>query len=190
MTAQDGQQALEAIARGEAADMILMDVYMPRLDGYAATAAIRRGEKESGAPRRPIVALTADAFQENRKRCLAAGMDDVLTKPIAFDALQAALAKWLPAAAPTADALAALAAAAKPVDAPRVAALVAEILPLLARNEFDAIDRFRALQEVLAGTHAAAEINETGRLIGALRFDQAHEHLRRMAAAYAWEKRV
>ncbi|MCX7143023.1 MAG: response regulator, partial [Proteobacteria bacterium] len=174
--------------RGEAADLILMDVHMPRMDGYAASAAIRRGEKETGAQRRPIIALSADAFDENRKRCLAAGMDDVLTKPIALGALQAALAKWLPAAAPSADAPAAPAAAAKPVDVLRAAALVAEILPLLARNEFDAIERFRALQEILAGTHAAAEINETARLVEALRFDPARERLRRMAAAYAWEK--
>ena len=186
--AEDGQQALEAIARGEAADLILMDVHMPRMDGYAATAAIRRQEQESGARRRPIVALTADAFQENRERCLAAGMDGVLTKPVAFDTLQDALAKWLPAAAPSAAALAAPAAAAKPVDVARAAALVAEILPLLARNEFDAIERFRALQEILAGTHAAEEIKETGRLVAALRFDQAQEHLRRMASAYAWGK--
>ena len=186
--AEDGQQALEAIARGEAADLILMDVHMPRMDGYAASAAIRRTEKESGAQRRPIIALSADAFDENRKRCLAAGMDDVLSKPIALDTLQAALAKWLPAAAPTAAAPAALGAAQKPVDVLRVAALVAEILPLLARNEFDAIDRFRALQEILAGTHAAAEINETAGLVEALRFDPARERLRRMAAAYAWEK--
>ena len=65
---------------------------------------------------------------------------------------------------------------------------MAEILPLLEQNELDAIDRFRALQEVLAGTHAAAEINETGRLIQALRFDLALERLRYMAVAYAWEK--
>ena len=61
-------------------------------------------------------------------------------------------------------------------------------MPLLARNEFDAIDRFRALQEVVAGTDMAAEINETGRLIKAVRFDQALKRLRRMAADYAWEK--
>ena len=185
--AQDGQQALDAIARGEAADLILMDLRMPRMDGYAATAAMRRQEQESGAPRRPIIALTADAFQEDRRRCLAAGMDDVLTKPIALGALRAVLAKWLPAAPPTADALAAPAVE-KPVDVARVAALVAEILPLLARNEFDAVARFRALRETLAGTHAAAEINETGRLIEAFRFDQALERLRLMAAANAWEE--
>ena len=187
--AQDGQQALDAIAQGEAADLILMDVHMPRMDGYAATAAIRRREQEAGLRRRPVIALTADAFDESRRRCLAVGMDDVLTKPIALDALKAALAKWLPAAAPSADALAAPAVE-KPVDVLRVAALVAEILPLLARNEFDAIDRFRVLQEVLAGTHAAEEIKETGRLVAALRFDQALQRLRRMAAANAWEKTV
>ena len=115
-------------------------------------------------------------------------MDEVLTKPLVLEALQAALAKWLPAAAAGPEALAAPQAAQKPVDAARAAALVAEILPLLARNQLDAIDRFRALQEALAGTHAAAEIKETGRLIQALRFDLAQERLRHMAVAHAWEE--
>ncbi|MCX7143916.1 MAG: PAS domain S-box protein, partial [Proteobacteria bacterium] len=103
--AEDGQQALEAIARGEAADLILMDVHMPRMDGYAATAAIRRGEKESGAPRRPIVALTADAFHENRERCLAAGMDDYLTKPFTSAQLCQILPKVIPARGAQAEAI-------------------------------------------------------------------------------------
>jgi PAS domain S-box-containing protein len=188
VVAADGQHALDALVGGEAADLILMDVQMPRLDGYATTEAIRRWEEETGAPRRPIIALTALAFAEDRRRCLAAGMDDVLSKPVMFEILKAALAQWLPVAAPTAGAIAAPPDMEKPVDGARAAALVAELLPLLARNEFDAIDRFRALQEALAGTHAAAEINETGCLIETLRFDLALERLRRMAAAYAWEK--
>ena len=95
----DGQQALDAIMQetpGEHADLILMDLHMPLLDGYGATEKIRQWEASSGQPRRPIIALTADAFDEDRRRCLAVGMDDFLTKPVAIEALRAALTKWLP----------------------------------------------------------------------------------------------
>ena len=182
--AGDGQQAIDALMRGEEADLILMDVHMPRMDGHAATARIRDWERNTGR-RHPIVALTADAFWEDRRRCLAAGMDDVMTKPIVLGVLKEVLGKWLPAAA---GAVAAPPAQDKPVDVARVATLVEEILPLLAQNKFSAVGRFRALQEVLAGTHAAAEIDETGRLLEDMRFDLASERLHRMAKACGWEK--
>ena len=183
--AEDGQQALDAIMQGEAADLILMDVYMPRMDGYAATQAIRAWEKRAGQPRRPIIALTADAFHETRQRCQAAGMDEVLTKPIAFDILQEMLARWLPEQAT--EVMAAPAAQQKPVDNARVAALVNEILPLLAQHQFDAIGRYRVLREAVAGTHLEAEIGETGRLLERFLFEPALERLRRMAARYSWD---
>lgn len=65
-------------------DLILMDLQMPVMDGYAASRAIRQWEKTLPGSRTPIIALTADAFLEDRQRCRAAGMDDVLTKPIAL----------------------------------------------------------------------------------------------------------
>jgi CheY-like chemotaxis protein len=189
VVAADGQQALDALAGGEAADLILMDVRMPRLDGYATTEAIRRREEEIGAPRRPIVALTAEAFAEDRQRCLAAGMDDVLTKPIMFEALATELAKWLPAMEGIGtDAVAPLAVTDQLLDVARVAALVDELLPLLAQNKFDAIDRFRALQEAVAGTIMAAEINETGRLLEGLNFAGVLARLRHLATTYHLEK--
>jgi CheY-like chemotaxis protein len=75
---------------------------MPVLDGYGATEKIRQWEAHHARPRLPIIALTADAFEEDRRHCLAVGMDDFLTKPIAIDALHLALAKWLPAPVNTA----------------------------------------------------------------------------------------
>jgi PAS domain S-box-containing protein len=93
--ADDGQQALDAIAGDGPFDLILMDVQMPVLDGYAATAQIRQMEAERGEPRRTIVALTADAFAEDREHCLRAGMDDFLAKPIDIDQLTAILQHWL-----------------------------------------------------------------------------------------------
>ena len=79
-----------------------MDLNMPVMDGYGATERIRQWECDNNRPRLPrlphlpIIALTADAYEEDRQRCLAVGMDDFLTKPIALDALQSALHKWLP----------------------------------------------------------------------------------------------
>jgi CheY-like chemotaxis protein len=91
LTAATGRQAVEDTAR-EAPDLILMDVQMPEMDGFEATAAIRAAE--AGTARRvPIVALTAHALQGYREQCVAAGMDEYLTKPIRLDELARTLAR-------------------------------------------------------------------------------------------------
>ena len=76
-------------------DLILMDVQMPELDGFAATAAIRRQETRTGG-HVPIVALTAHAMAGYRDKCVAAGMDDYLTKPVEARSLKETLARWSP----------------------------------------------------------------------------------------------
>ena len=76
----DGAAAVEACA-AERFDVVLMDLQMPRMDGYEATRAIRRREQEQGAPRTPIVALTARASMGNEALCLSAGFDGYLPKP-------------------------------------------------------------------------------------------------------------
>ena len=101
-TAADGRQALDKLA-GEKFDVVLMDCQMPVMDGFSATAELRRREGAGG--RMPIVALTANATSEGREACLAAGMDDYLAKPFSRSALHAVLARWLPVEAqPTATA--------------------------------------------------------------------------------------
>ena len=87
--ASDGREAL-ALWRPGAFDAVLMDLQMPSLDGFEATAAIRRIE-ESGGARVPILALTARALADDRERCLRAGMDAHFSKPLNADALFNAL---------------------------------------------------------------------------------------------------
>jgi PAS domain S-box-containing protein len=96
ISAHDGQQALDAITQGDCPDLILMDLHMPVMDGYIATAQIRQWEQNNNRPRIPIIALTADAYEEDHQSCLAVGMDDFLTKPILFDVLKSTVSTWLP----------------------------------------------------------------------------------------------
>ena len=100
-TVDNGQQAVEAVmAETHPIDVILMDVQMPVMDGHTATEHIRAWEQTQQRARLPIIALTADAFPEDRARCLSAGMDDYLPKPLVMNDLIAVLTKWLPTAPP------------------------------------------------------------------------------------------
>jgi two-component system, sensor histidine kinase len=95
--ARNGLQVLEALA-DQAFDVVLMDCQMPELDGFEATRRIRRRELEQGAaaqPRLPIIAVTANAVEGDRERCLAAGMDDYLAKPFNKVDMHALLSRWL-----------------------------------------------------------------------------------------------
>ncbi|MGB0099179.1 MAG: response regulator [Nocardioides sp.] len=91
-TADDGAVALEML-RETHFDLVLMDVQMPRLDGYAATRAIRSGEADG--ERIPVIAMTAAAVEGERERCLDAGMDDFLTKPVDPATLSAVVDLWI-----------------------------------------------------------------------------------------------
>ena len=197
----DGQQALDVVAKtanttGSATDtvsgadpgprpnVILMDLHMPIMDGYTATQKIRQWEATQRLPRVPILALTADAFEEDRLHCLAAGMDDFLAKPVAVAALQKALAKWLTATsapqrrAEPPEPLQAL-------DRVRFEALLDELSPLLAENKFAAVSRFQELQTLVAHTPLARAIDALHDPLREMRFDYVLQQLRAIAQAGA-----
>ena len=92
--AENGEVALAAVARERFA-AILMDMQMPLMDGIEATRAIRSLEATEGLPRTPIIAMTANAMEGDRERCLDAGMDDYISKPIRADQLYEHLALWV-----------------------------------------------------------------------------------------------
>jgi PAS domain S-box-containing protein len=101
--AATGGEALDALV-GVSYDLVLMDCQMPEMDGFEATRRIR--ERERGTRRLPVVAMTANAMVGDRERCLEAGMDDHIPKPVRVADLHRALARWLPAGSvpPVADA--------------------------------------------------------------------------------------
>ena len=92
--AEDGKEAV-SMNQEKHYDLILMDCQMPEMSGYEATGIIRKRELFQQLPRIPIVAMTANAMQGDREKCLAAGMDDYLSKPIKVDTLKETLAHWL-----------------------------------------------------------------------------------------------
>jgi PAS domain S-box-containing protein len=90
--ATDGRRAVDAVMKSEY-DLVLMDVQMPRMDGLEATAQIRF--REGTNRHTPIVGLTANALPGDRERCIAAGMDDYLTKPVSIEQLKNAIGQWV-----------------------------------------------------------------------------------------------
>lgn len=91
--AENGREALERHDTHEY-DIILMDIQMPEIDGYEATKKIRTREKD--AKRTPIIALTANALAGDKEKCLKAGMDDYISKPVEAEKLEDILQRYLP----------------------------------------------------------------------------------------------
>ena len=176
----DGQQALDLLASGQKFDLVLMDLRMPVMDGLEATAEIRKMEAERGLPRVPIVAFTANAYAEDRKQCLDAGMDDFLAKPLNFAELARVLHQWLPKAASEPPPPAT---PSGPVvlDEQAISDILTTLLPLLDQHMFDAMGEFRRLQEALSGSGAEAEIADVAGYLDVLDFGRAAESLRKFA---------
>lgn len=184
---EHGQAALDYLTtHADTLDVVLMDIQMPIMDGCTATQRLREWEKTTARRRLPVIALTADAFAEDRARCLAAGMDDYLAKPIQREQLISALTHWLPQSSPRADTASLGSAAAttteRELDWPRFCAAVQALLPELAQSKFDAIDRFAELEQIAQHTPLAATLSELRPALQAFRFDEVHCALSQLLA--------
>jgi CheY-like chemotaxis protein len=90
-----GQEAVARLSRPDHGyRLVLMDCQMPEMDGFQATRAVRAWERDSGG-HVPIIAMTAQAMKGDRERCIAAGMDDYLSKPVHLEELRHAIDRWL-----------------------------------------------------------------------------------------------
>lgn len=95
LSAENGEIALDMLQQKHNFDLVLMDCQMPVMDGYKATQAWRWIEAEHGLQRLPIIAMTANAMADDRQRCLDAGMDDYLSKPVDRKLLEQVMIKWM-----------------------------------------------------------------------------------------------
>ena len=196
-TADDGEQGVVAWSSGRFA-LVLSDVHMPVLDGYGMAKEIRTREQASGRSRTPIVALTAAAMKGEAERCLAAGMDDYLIKPVGIGVLSDRLYRWLPhlpRPQPRGDSAAApkLPQAGKP--APIDPAVLDEIaagdeearrgilLDFLQASVQDVEQLQRALQAVdtKATAREAHKIKGAARLVGAVEMAEVAEQMEHAA---------
>ena len=179
----DGQQAVDVITSGEFFDLILMDLSMPVLNGLEATVLIRRWQQENNQPLCPIVAITADVYDDDRRRCEEVGIDAFIAKPFDFFDLAKILEKWLPLrtidSAPS-DSTVALRAA----DIDQLVLALNEMVILLSQRKFDAFGRFKALKLAFANTEIATEFEKIEQGLNMMEFDQVIERLRLLAQTH------
>ena len=193
-TADNGFEGVDA-AMNRSYDLILMDIQMPEMDGYEATRAIRRIESAATRPDVPIIAMTAHAMKGDREKCLNAGMDDYLAKPIQLRELGAAIARWtVPDTPPH---------AAPPTGQESVQMCVfdragvldrlegdADLLDELLKTLFDSVpQRMAALEQAIASGNAfeirliAHTLRGAAANLGASRLQAAADELERAAEA-------
>jgi PAS domain S-box-containing protein len=177
---ENGAEAVEAVRR-EPFAAVLMDCQMPVLDGYAATAEIR--DLEGEGRHTPIIAMTAHALEGARERCLEAGMDDYLSKPLKGDTLHEVLERWIDAAGPTAVDHAFLAGLAEDLGGEEV---VAEICDLFLSDIDLRVEKMRAAAEsgdretLRSGAH---QLKGSASNIGAVAVSEAAAELERLVKA-------
>lgn len=189
--AANGEEAVTALEPGHGFDLVLMDCRMPRMDGYQATRLIRA--REDGGERVPIVAMTASALEGERDRCLAAGMDDFLSKPVDTASLARVVGRYAAAAqaAPAAPAAEAAPASTTYDLGPVLDPARVEMLEELVRDGITFFDRTRAsflarIDDTVGAIRAAhdrGDLAEVGAVAHQLRGSALNLGLTRVGAA-------
>jgi len=192
--AEDGEQALRLWRSGRFATVIT-DCEMPRMDGYQLARSIRAEEAAGGLPRTPVLACTAHALAGEAEKCLAAGMDDSMTKPIALRRLQEKLHRWLPLP-PEAPAEAVAPAADRVLDLEYIAstwgedpATRREILEFFRRSNAGDAEQLRGAvgaRELAEVTRVSHRMLGASRMVGAVEFAAVSEQIHRASRSGDW----
>jgi CheY-like chemotaxis protein/HPt (histidine-containing phosphotransfer) domain-containing protein len=193
--AVDGEQALGRWSTGRYG-LLLTDIHMPGLDGYDLTAAIRDVEQASGRPRTPILAITANVLAGEAERCLGAGMDDYLSKPVTIPELSRKLAQWLPR--PAVPVTESEAVAPGPVameilldlangDAAAANGILADFLSS-AREDLEGMDRSAAGRDAANLARHAHRLKGAAAMIGAVPLAKVASELEALARNKDWPR--
>ncbi|HEY5782227.1 MAG TPA: ATP-binding protein [Lysobacter sp.] len=199
--AEDGREGFERWRSGRYA-LVLSDVHMPGVDGYQLARMIREEEARRGRPRTPVVALTASALKGEAERCLAAGMDDCLIKPVPVPVLAERLLRWLPHARAAVLADEATSAEVPPLQAHQVLdegsldaltggsasearAVIDDFLDATAQD-LAALDTALEQGDATAATRQAHRIKGAARLVGAMELAEAATALESAGRKGAW----
>jgi len=176
----DGAKAIAAVTAGTHFDLILMDISMPLINGIEATKQIRAWQKAQAKSKVPIVATTANAFDEDRQLCKQAGIDDFLPKPIVFDELLEKLKIYLVSRCVDFSAQGVCSPIHK-VDIAYAMSLIEKLIPLLIAHKFDAFGQLKLLQAAVAGSNVSMEIDEIADVLKKMDFDHALLRLKKLA---------
>ena len=184
-------EALALLAQ-EPIDLTLVDCAMPTMDGYRLAQHIREQDMQLGKRSQslPIIALSGCVLPEHKQRCLDAGMDDLLLKPVQCEDIRHLLAKWLGFGAVLASKPQAIAIELQAMPVGEHEAEIISLLDtlelLLAKNMFSAVSEFKQLQKFLAGHSALVHFSLVGELINELQFEQALDKLQQLRRALGW----
>jgi signal transduction histidine kinase/DNA-binding NarL/FixJ family response regulator len=181
--AQNGQEALDICVHATNIDLVLMDMQMPVMGGVDAVKNIRQWERDHGRPRWPVVACTANAFDDDRKACFEAGMDDVLVKPVERLQLINMLKKWLPQKCQVSQHGDLQPKPSATADMTAVRFALDRLMPLLADQMFDAVSAFDPLQQACAGTTLEPGLQSVAQHMSALNLAAADLALRNWCEA-------
>ena len=179
----NGNEAIAAAAAKEYS-LILMDCQMPAKDGFEATRAIRKTEK--GKTRRvPIIALTASAVEGDRERCLAAGMDDYISKPVTPQKLKEAIERWLPSA--SVDTRKAINVQALKLEAgEEIAADILQVFMCSTRSILRELEQAICSENVKLARTALGELNNSSTVLGAIRMAELANQMDELVAEGRW----
>ncbi|MBL8450148.1 MAG: CHASE domain-containing protein [Dechloromonas sp.] len=185
--AENGEEGVRRVQSGEPFDLILMDLQMPVLDGYQATQKIRDWEAGTSKSQCPIVALTAHAMGEVREHALAVGMNEFMTKPIDVHILEAVLARFLSAQQRSATSHPPLDDAQRPVDLAKLLPALAELMPLLEQQKYNAVPVFDAVRDLTRGSSLESAFSKAGKLIDEMGFKAALWEIEQIIIANDWK---